>query len=491
MLLLEPILVVVVAGSFFLGMSSIQLTLVIPLHLATFFVIAMVCHGELAADRPASRYLTEFYLWMSLGGVLGGIFNALVAPRLFEGVYEYPLVIAVACLLRPARAGSRERRGAGWFDFALPAAVAVGLGFAAGGVSQNNSRAGWASRLLGTLSGWGMPTGPLRGYELAMLAFMGAAGLVVLIFQRRPVRFGLGVFALLIVSFLYSGRGLDCLYAQRSFFGVLRVKYRRYPSDPKAPLVYEAHQLMHGSTSHGMQSLDPRKRRQPWTYYHRTGPVGQIFDALGALRPLRQIGVIGLGTGTIAAYGRPGQRITFYEIDPAVVRIAENPALFTYLSDCREDGRAEVDIVLGDARLSLARDTSKRFDLLLVDAFSSDAIPVHLLTREAVALYFDRLAEHGVLGVHISNRYLDLEPVLGNLAADPELAADAGLPAGARLAALVCHDSGVEDEGKFASNWVALARRPEDLGRLVGSKRWEPLPPRPGQRLWTHGEPEE
>jgi hypothetical protein len=281
---------------------------------------------------------------------------------------------------------------------------------------------------------------------------------------------------------------------------VLRVRYSEY---------YDAHQLSHGSTNHGMQSVDPAKRLEPWTYYHRMGPVGEIFGVLKEKGPLEEIGVIGLGTGSIAAYGKPGRRITFYEIDPAVLYIARDSGLFSYLTDSLSD----VDCVLGDARQSLAAEAARgeprEFDLLMVDAFSSDAIPVHLLTREALALYFEHLAEHGVLAVHISNRHLDLEPVLGNLAVD------------AGHVARVCEDGKEERLGKFASTWVVLARREADLGRLagrrakdadqqwqdwldekeaqdtdleefnealdllLGDKRWKPIRTDPQKRLWT------
>jgi hypothetical protein len=486
MLTVQPILVVIVAAAFFVGGTSTSyLVVIFPLHLLTFFVTAMVCHGELAASRPASRYLTEFYLWMSLGGVLGGMFNALVAPLIFDNVYEYPIMIAVACLLRPPAASpqrrdTRLRVRARWLDVGLPLAVAAGFGLAAFGLNHSNSLAHGINWLVDRLAAWGLTNLEVDADAVAGLLFLAAAALVVFVFQRRPVRFGLGIFALLLTSLLYSGENLRPLYVQRSFFGVLRVQYVTQRDDGR--LLYHAHQLTHGSTNHGIQRLDPKLRLEPCSYYHRAGPVGQVFDAISQQRPLKEIGVVGLGTGTIAAYGRPGQRITFYEIDPAVVQIARNPKLFTYLADCR----ARVEVIVGDARLSLAQGSSDgnrddplphgqppRFDLLLVDAFSSDAIPVHLLTREALALYFRRLAVHGVLAVHISNRHLDLEPVLGNLAAD------------AGLAGRVCNDREDKTVGKFASQWVALARRAEDLGRLAHDQRWKPLATRPECRLWT------
>ena len=186
-------------------------------------------------------------------------------------------------------------------------------------------------------------------------------------------------------------------------------------------------------------------------------------------RPLAEVGVLGLGVGTIAAYAEPGERFTFYEIDPAVERIARNPDYFTYLADCR--GKTEV--ILGDARLSLEHGPQRQFDLLIVDVFSSDSVPVHLMTREALKIYFDRLNPRGLLAIHISSRYLDLEPILGNLAAD------AG-----RTARIWRDVDAVEVVGKFASVWVVMARSPDDLGPLAGDPRWQPLA-RDAGPVWT------
>ena len=227
--------------------------------------------------------------------------------------------------------------------------------------------------------------------------------------------------------------------------------------------------LHHGSTTHGCQSLDPAQRHEPWTYYHRAGPLGQIFRALQPRRPLANIGVLGLGTGSIAAYGEPGEKITFYDIDPAVERIARNPDYFTYLADCR----AKVEVILGDARISLVHGPARQFDLLAVDVFSSDTVPIHLIDREAIRIYFDRITKHGLLTIHISNRYLNLGPILGQLAED------------AGLVARVCLDA--YTEGGFArlpSVWVVMARRVEDLGPLAADPAWKPLAVHRG-RVWT------
>ena len=441
MLRTEPYFVVLLTTLFFFNTAK-WIWMLLLLHLATFFVVAMVCHGELARMRPKASRLTEFYLWMSVGGVLGGLLNALVAPNLFPTVIEYPLVIVVASMLRPtARPAARPTR-ARWLDFALPAGLAVGLG----------------ALVLG-----------LQAAEVAMpvaavLAIVAPVALVAFGSQGRPIRFGLGVGAILIVALLSSEKERGVLSVERNFFGVIRVRHDRR---------FNTNNLVHGSTNHGMQSRDPKRRDQPLSYYHRTGPLGEVFQMLADQRPAREIGVIGLGTGSIAAYGEPGQRITYYEIDPAVLQIARDPRYFTFL----RDQKAELEVVLGDARLTLAKAPNARYDLLILDAFSSDAIPVHLVTREALALYLEKLAEHGLLALHISNRYLDLAPVLGNLAAD------AGVVCRIRKDANV--SSAERKEGKLSSCWVVMARRPDDLGTLSEDPNWKPLLAEPDAPLWS------
>ncbi|MCS7303845.1 MAG: fused MFS/spermidine synthase [Thermoguttaceae bacterium] len=470
MVRIHALVVVSVAASYYLVniRNPTELVLIFALHLGLFFLTALVCHGELAARRPAAQYLTEFYLWMALGGVLGGAFNALVAPKIFPQVYEYPLMIAVACLLRPWPPEG-TRRGMTWaWDFGLPLFLLGVYGTLAQLLREHN----WLRTLFDYLlpASWQSWIGP---GALATATFLGLAAISTLLVVRRPIRFGLAVFGLLIVSLLYCEKRQPPLYAKRSFFGVLRV-YQQRDYHPESQEPYLVHQLLHGTTTHGMQGFHPEYREQAWTYYHPTGPVGMIFQAMEGLQTglPREVGVVGLGTGTLAAYGQPGRHISFFEIDPAVVAIATNPRLFTYLADCqRRDG--SVEIVLGDARLQLAKQPQGRFDLLLVDAFSSDAIPLHLLTREALDIYLHCLQPEGILAVHISNRHLDLQPVLANLAAD------------AGLTALVCDDDDESAEGKYRSTWVVLARPCPALEALQQNPSWQPLEPDPTKRLWT------
>ena len=233
--------------------------------------------------------------------------------------------------------------------------------------------------------------------------------------------------------------------------------------------LWNVRQLLNGATSHGQQSLFESQRHEPQGYYHRTGPLGAIFDALQPRRPLAEVGVLGLGAGTIAAYAAPGERFTFYEINPAVQRIAWNTDYFTYLADCR----GEVDVILGDARLSLEHGPQRLFDLLIVDVYSSDSVPVHLTTREALKIYFDRLGPRGLLAIHISSNYFNLAPFLGSLAAD------AG-----RTARIWRDLAPVQIVGKFPSVWVVMARSPDDLGPLADDPRWTPLAAGDGP-VWT------
>jgi hypothetical protein len=392
------------------------LWMVVPFHLVAFFVSALVCHSELAKDRPSPRHLTEFYLWMSVGGMLGGLFNTLVAPAIFNVVAEYPLMIAAACLLRPAPAGPATRMQR-ILDVALPIALA---GLTAGVVLGAKA---WLTR------------------EAWRLAALGGVLLVCFTFSRRPLRFGLGVGMLMLAGVLTWEERTEVQYRERTFFGVYQIE------------VDESRQLrtlMNGTTMHGAQSTDPARAAEPITYYYRTSPIGSMFEALKDRFAGGRIAVVGLGTGTLAAYAQPGQRWTFYEIDPAIWRISSNPLYFSYLPRCGD----RCTVVLGDARVSLKRVPAGSHALIVLDAFSSDAIPIHLMTREALALYVSKLAPHGIVAFHISNRHLELQPVLARLAQD------LGLAAISRNDEVSDSES---DEGWAGSEWVLLARDAADL----------------------------
>jgi hypothetical protein len=430
MLRLQPFLLIPLAltfnylpGVFWLGLA---------LHLLVFFVTAMVCHGELSRRRPAALHLTEFYVWMSVGGVLGGMFNGLLAPIVFNGVYEYPLVLALACLLRPRQEGAAVFS---WRDLLIPIA------------------------LLAVLS---LPMmAPARFGVPGIVIFYVTLGCLLLYTADRPLRFAL-TFA--VVIFGASGASHQFLEQERSFFGVNRIQL----DDSKEFLL-----LVHGNTVHGAEHRDPARRDEPLTYYSKEGSVGQLFSILEARGGIDHVGLTGLGIGTTLCYRQPGQHWTIYEIDPIVVRFARDTRYFHYLEDCAGD----TPIQLGDARISLAKAQRGQFDLLVFDAFSSDSVPVHLVTREALALYLDKLAEHGVIAFHISNRHIDLQPVLANLAAD------AGLVAWAQAHRTTAAMR--EQDYKVDSQWVVMARRPEDVGALPSDSRWRRLEPHPGLHLWT------
>jgi hypothetical protein len=365
---------VVALAAVLVGAVALSLIGIVVLNLTVFFVAALLAHGRLAADRPAPRYLTEFYVLLAVGGALGGVFNALVAPVIFDNVLEYPLAIVLALLVRPGRiavTAARERRER-LLDLVVPVAVFVGA-----------------------LAGLVVLARAFDAGQTALsLALAGLAiGLLVLI--RRPTRFALSIGAVILIPLLV---GQSVVYADRSFYGVNRVEE-----------VDELRLLVHGTTTHGGQRLDASRAREPLTYYHGTGPFGQTMRALQAAHPepLR-IGVIGLGAGGIAAYVRPGDAITFFEIDPVVARIAEDPTLFTFLSGAPGQAR----VVLGDGRLTIAAEPDAAFDLLVLDAFSGDAPPAHLLTLEAIDLYLTKLAPDGLLVFHVSNRYVDVPGVV-------------------------------------------------------------------------------
>jgi hypothetical protein len=404
----------------------------ILLHVGMFFAVAVLAHARIADLRPAADRLTEFYLWVSVGGVLGGIAGALIAPTVFDTVLEYPLALGLAVALRPALVPRRytvDRRGA---ITAVVLAVGLGLGWVATRAADNPE----AARV-----------------PVLLFALVGAAAYVLC---RTPRTLAVALGGVLLIGALAEPN--TTLHAERTFFGVHRV----FEDDAGR------HVLANGTTTHGLQ--DPARPDVPLGYYHPDGPIGQVFTTRQD-GPPAHVAVVGLGSGALAAYGRTGDRFTFYEIDPAVAEMASDPALFSYLTDAD----AATDIVLGDGRLSLER-SDERYDVLVLDAFSSDAIPVHLLTAEAIQGYLEHLTPDGVLAIHISNRYFDLGPVVA------ELADHAGLTARRRIDAPPIE---VQDTGRWSSDWVVLATDLAALGELTPETGWVPLPADGDTRLWT------
>jgi spermine/spermidine synthase len=399
----------------------------IALHLATFLICALVCHRELARRRPSVRHLTEYYIWMSFGGMLGGTFNTLVAPLVFSRILEYPLALAAASLIRPSPGYRRLRPESFVMLFGVPSFVsAICIGLAAAG-------------LLGDI-GWQ----PLVLTLLLALA-------IAYMFANRPQAFGFAAVMIVgaIVFFRPSSAGRT-LFAGRSFFGVHRVI--------DAP-DHSYHLLQHGVTTHGRQQLSTVSGCDPTGYYHPSGPIGQLFGVKG--QKFQNVAVIGLGTGALSCYSNPQDTWTFYEIDPMIERIARETRYFTYLAN----SHAHANVVLGDGRLTLQKATPG-YDLVVVDAFSSDAIPVHLLTREAVKLYFSKLKRDGILALHISNGYLNLEPVITALSQQQRLFALANLDTQIPAA-----DAKV---GRLSSHWVLLATSDRPLTDLINRPGWHP-----------------
>ena len=407
----------------------------VPVHLAVFFLAALLCHSELADDRPAPARLTEFYFWIALGGVLGSLFNTLVAPALFTGVLEYPLMLVVVCLLR--RVPDEDSR---------PRSQAVGYALAVLTAAITLALLRWGAEIHSTRT---------------VFAMLGIPALLCLRTSRLKYPFAVTISLILLTAVVQPDQFGTLLHAERTFFGTYRVRLdpsRRYYS------------LAHGTTIHGMQSVAPERRSEPLTYYHRSGPFGELFNEMLTASRHPHIAVVGLGVGSLAAYRQPGQAWTFFEIDPAVERIARRQENFTYLSDC---GPA-CQVVLGDARLSIRNAPDHHYGLIVLDAFSSDAIPMHLMTREAAELYLTKLAPDGALAFHISNRHLRLEPVLGRLATD------------LKLSALATEDLIADSaKGKSGSDWLVMARTPAVLGGLWAKANWSPARMDARVSAWT------
>lgn len=492
MILIMPLAVLLLIFTM-LGEIKMRVTTTIALHLVAFFLVAMVCHGELARRRPSPRYLTEFYLLMSLGGVLGGLFNALVAPMVFWGILEYPIAMVLACLLLPRWnpdgqpllnhlfPGTMPKWVSNVLDFVLPIAFGTAvlgfLVFLGGGLGEKSALRGAHDLVIRGMK-WLVQKASRGEYtddhfsRVRSIVMYGLPVLVCYACVPRPLRFGLCVAALFLAGAQWEkikdrDRDDHVLHQERTFFGVLTIKDAPYNDDSSdEEQVFRRHSLLNGDIMHGEEIFSPELEGQPITYYHKTGPIGQLFSSFQGPYAKHHLAVIGLGSGTMACYDQPGREITFYDINPAVVRIAQNPDYFTFWSNCQPTPH----LVLGDARLKLEQAPDHGYDVIVVDAFSSDAIPIHLITREAIELYFRKLTEArpdqhqlygGVLMVHISNRYLDLRPVLSNIAQD------------LRLFGMVEYDRNEAAPGKTSSEWVLLVRDREDLGWLAKDTRWE------------------
>ena len=429
------------------------------LHLGVFFVAAWMCHGRLAQEAPPPARLTEYWLFVSLGGALGGVFVAVVAPLVFSSLAEYPLALVGAALLRPAILRAKPVRAGGllarWDDRRVDA-IYPGL-------------VALAALVLILVAKPQLPPGTARTFLL-----MGVPAALAFAAIDRPVRFGLALGAAFWVpTALGAASEGRVLLTDRSFFGVHRViqtpgfdyaVWRGRREGERKIHLGPYHELVHGNTIHGRQDLSHPE--DALTYYYRTGPIGSLMAKYAPPR----VALVGLGVGSLAAYGTPKQRMDYFEIDPVVARIAADPHYFTFL----RDSKATLRVVLGDARLTLSR-AAPGYGLVVLDAFSSDSIPVHLLTVEALRMAMSKLVQGGLLAIHISNRYLDLEPVL---------AANARA---LHFAAMVDVDTALPDEkaaGKTESHWILMARKGIELDPFR-TVEWNDLEVREGTRPWT------
>lgn len=405
-------------------------------HLSAFFITALVCHQALVARRPAAGRLTEFYLWLSVGGVIGGSFNAFLAPVIFPRVIEYPLVLLLAAAARP------------WRQPRL-----------------NNYQ--WAVFVTGVFAAFvAVVLAEPRGVKTEAAVSLVFVVVACAIMRRHAVVYAI-LLVLLLVGAQSAGQRAEVEKTWRSFFGVARVS-----SINVKGLGGEVRMLTHGTTLHGAQAQNPAFRCQPLLYYARNTPIAQVFGTKGAQPRPMNVGVLGLGTGAIAAYSQADDRMVFFEIDPLMIRLSDDPQGFTYVHEC---ARGEVEFKLGDGRLTVAKEPDASFDILLMDAFSSDAVPAHLLTVEAIRLYLSKLKPDGVMMLHLSNRNLELD--------GPAQAAVAAA-GGSALRQYYTPDPSSPPLAETAEDVLIVGRSPEALKPFRDDPRWT-WPQAEKVRPWT------
>lgn len=438
MLAIQPFAVGALVISMMLPMHQFWIISAV-LHLAVFFICTMVCHGELVRSRPGASDLTKFYLWMSLGGAAGGFFTGLIAPQIFSTILEYPLMIALTLLARPGFFTSGPRTL--WRESALAIAVLT---------------AAIAPKLVFGIE-------PVADAPILYIATITILGVAIILSRPVPARLA-GIVATTIVAGHVLAPESIKGSNHRGFFGVVKIVES---PDGKFRL------MKHGTTLHGAQTLNraPGTPPEPLTYFHTTGPFADVIRAARSHGKTNTVGTIGLGTGSLACYRRNNEVWNFFEIDPIIANLASDPKLFNFLSDCAPEAK----IIIGDARLTLEKEPAGFYNLLILDAFSSDAIPVHLLTREALTMYLSRLSEGGMIAFHISNRNMDLRPALA--AAARELGLTAMTRHGGKVGEL-------RETYKSAATLVAMAREEKTLLPLKTMEGWVPLEDK-GWRIWT------
>lgn len=446
-----------------------KLWLAIPLHLLILFAVALYCHSFLASSRPPAKGLTGFYVITSMGSVVGSVLVTFAAPLLFSNDAEYPLLIIFAGLLsRHFYSGQQLTQKPEARQESLILTFAMGLYVAALFTALDTIN--FSRFLQQTLHAMGFDPGSgmlnLATLYLAAqhdtfraLLLISFALLPVFILKKMP-QVNLALFSLVSIGLLaisYAGTMPVKLYSSRNFFGIKKVTV----STENNTIT-----LVHGSTMHGLQSLLLDKMLEPLAYFHRNGPCGSIFDLELANTKDFRVAILGLGIGSLLAYAKPEQEFTFYEIDPEVIKIAQNPDYFVYLSSFQDRCR----VICGDGRRAIEKSPLQYFDLIFMDAFSSDSIPVHLLTREAIKMYFERLKPHGAIVVNISNRYVRLKLMLGAIARHDN------------LLALYTRDNifdskDPENFGRNVSDYVILSKSQDFVTELKKSKKvnWQDL----------------
>src|SRR3954449_6882892 len=441
MVAVEPMFIVALVGVMVLEIRQYIFAL-LALNVVTFFVITMVCHGELSRSRPAPQHLTGFYMWMSAGGVIGGIFAGLIAPNVFSWVIEYPALIVLAILCRPGLVMPTDTRTRLlWLGAAAVVAVVAFPGLAERYVTDEKTF-NWT---------------------------VGAMLVVAALVSREPLPFAAVIAVVFIIGTAYKPDS-EVRETMRSFFGVHKITET---SDGRFRV------FLHGTTIHGAEQLrddqgEPITGKPPMiTYYFPNSPMGVTVKAVRERvgGPIKTA-VVGLGTGTFACFAEPGDSFKFYEIDATVEKMARDPNYFRYISECAPN----VPIVLGDARLTLAQSLDQ-YDLIILDAFSSDAIPIHLMTREAMAIYLSRLAPNGIVLMHISNRHMELASVVAGIAHANGLTS--------RVNNRAARDDEEDVNYVFTSTAVISAREDADFATLGEDADWSVISPDARQRIWT------
>ena len=445
MLLLQPLAIVSVI-MLLAGGTERNLFVLLGGHLFCFFVIAMACHGELARTRPPAQHLTGFYVALSLGGMVGGLFAGLIAPFSFSWIAEYPILVALAALCRPGNQAPAPRWGRWyWGALTLLAVMLIAPSYLSAEAAQY-------------LDHFRMPI---------IIAVAIAAMIAAIILKVGRWKFAATIgLALLLIRILPGDRGH--VETVRSFFGVHKIV---------ATTDGRYHLLMHGTTVHGAEKVlnddgtPVTGRPEAISYYYKESGISRAIAAVRARKggPLRAA-VIGLGSAALTCASQPGENWKFFEIDQAIVDIARDPKRFSFIQKCHPD----LQPVMGDARLTFAKEPDGVYDLIVVDAYSSDAIPVHLATREAMTIYKSKLAPHGTIVVHVSNRHLELASVI------------VGIANANNLKSWVYFNNPRRDtEYILANNVVISARDESDVGDIAHSDAWKAASPDKLQRVWT------